>query len=211
MVGEHPIDEDGKVILNCASLLTFQHWLGKSRNTKQLLWTVIMIAPVINRTNNVESKALDPIQKNTAFTENMLSISPRKKLKRTSRTVISEGKKLKPLAIWTSLVSAKTLTSFIEANFRKVYSPDLKVVALEDLSFAESNLGEEYELVMVSIYEKDSFSKQSSQILKKLARRTTSPLTICYSGSLSSPGARKWQSLLADLRLSRSELQYSLF
>jgi len=170
-----------------------------------------MIASVINRSNHVESKALDPIQKNTVLPETTLSIAPRKKLKRTSRSRFLVGKKLKPLAIWTSLVSAKAMSSFIEANFQKIHSPEMKVVAFDDLCFEESSLGDEYELVVMGIYENDLISKESSRVLKKLARRSANPLTICYSGNLSSPGAGKWDSLLADLRISRGELRYSLF
>jgi hypothetical protein len=167
-----------------------------------------MIAPVINRTNHVEPTQLDPIQKDIVFTESQFS-DTRKKIKRTSRAAIPAFKKLKPLAVWTSLISAKTMSSFFEANFQKIYTPTLRLVAFEDLPFAESNLGDEYELIMIGIYEKDSFSKEASRVLKRLARRSSKPLTICYSGNLTSPGAGNWQNLVGELALFRSDLHYS--
>ncbi|MDF1751849.1 MAG: hypothetical protein P1U89_03640 [Verrucomicrobiales bacterium] len=116
-------------------------------------------------------------------------------------TTRSPVKQRIPLAVWSSLVSARSMTSFFEQNGSIARPDDLTLIAMEDLPYLGATSLSDYDLFLLAIYERDTCSASALEVLKQLSTQKQgfdgTPIKVCLSGIEES--ARSESPIMRDL------------
>lgn len=103
------------------------------------------------------------------------------------------------LALWTSLISARALSSFYEQNYSSCQPGDLQMMSFENLEYISLDRLGDFELSYIAIYVKDTISDKDLQALLRMTQHQKTPLTICHCGTANTESEKKWRAVIHQL------------